>query len=71
MYDPICILGHIKEGVIMERSFSEREKETIRKKLMDACKQSWTQYGYKKTALTSCGWCAASAVVVLRYFGKK
>lgn len=55
----------------MERSFSEREKETIRKKLMDACKQSWTQYGYKKTALTSCGWCAASAVVVLRYFGKK
>ena len=35
----------------MARSFSEHEKETIRKKLMDACKQSWTQYGYKKTSV--------------------
>lgn len=35
----------------MARSFSEHEKETIRKKLMDACKQSWTRYGYKKTSV--------------------
>ena len=35
----------------MARSFSEREKENIRKSLMDICKQSWTQYGYKKTSV--------------------
>ena len=34
----------------MARSFSEREKENIRKSLMDICKQNWTQYGYKKTS---------------------
>ncbi len=33
----------------MARGFSEREKETIKKSLQEACKQSWTQYGYKKT----------------------
>lgn len=35
----------------MPRSFSEYEKETIRKKLMAACMDSWTQYGYKKTSV--------------------
>ncbi len=35
----------------MSRSFSEREKETIKKSLQDACKQSWVQYGYKKTSV--------------------
>ena len=35
----------------MARSFSEREKENIRKSLMDICKQNWTQYGYKKTGV--------------------
>ena len=35
----------------MARSFTEREKENIRKKLQDFCKQSWTQYGYKKTSV--------------------
>jgi len=35
----------------MSRSFSEREKENIRKSLQDACKQSWVQYGYKKTSV--------------------
>ena len=33
----------------MARSFTEREKETIKKRLQDACKGSWTKYGYKKT----------------------
>lgn len=33
----------------MARNFTEREKENIRKKLLEACKQNWTQYGYKKT----------------------
>lgn len=33
----------------MARSFTERERECIKKSLQDACKQSWTQYGYKKT----------------------
>lgn len=35
----------------MPRSFTEREKENIRRKLEEACKQSWTQYGYKKTSV--------------------
>ena len=33
----------------MARGFSEQEKENIRKKLIEACKQCWTKYGYKKT----------------------
>lgn len=35
----------------MARSFSEREKEAIRKGLIVACQQSWAQYGYKKTSV--------------------
>lgn len=35
----------------MSRSFTEREKENIRRNLQEACKQSWTQYGYKKTSV--------------------
>lgn len=35
----------------MARSFTEREKENIKKGLQEACKQSWTQYGYKKTSV--------------------
>ena len=35
----------------MARSFTEREKENIKKSLRDACKQSWTKYGYKKTSV--------------------
>lgn len=35
----------------MARSFTEREKENIKKSLQEACKQSWTQYGYKKTGV--------------------
>ncbi len=33
----------------MARSFTEHEKDNIRNRLQEACKQSWTQYGYKKT----------------------
>lgn len=35
----------------MSRSFTEREKENIKRSLQEACKQSWTQYGYKKTSV--------------------
>ena len=35
----------------MSRSFTEREKENIKKNLLEACKQNWTQYGYKKTSV--------------------
>lgn len=35
----------------MARGFTEREKENIKKGLQDACKRSWTQYGYKKTSV--------------------
>lgn len=35
----------------MARSFTEREKENIKKSLQKACKQSWTQYGYRKTSV--------------------
>jgi AcrR family transcriptional regulator len=37
--------------MVMPKSFSEREKENIKKNLLEACKQSWTQYGYKKTSV--------------------
>lgn len=50
IYDRIGILSHGK-GKNMARSFSEREKENIKKNLQEACKQSWTQYGYKKTSV--------------------
>ena len=35
----------------MGRSFTKQEKENIRQSLQDACKQSWTRYGYKKTSV--------------------
>lgn len=35
----------------MARSFTEREKENIKRSLRETCKQSWTQYGYKKTSV--------------------
>lgn len=35
----------------MARSFTEQEKENINKCLLEACKQSWTRYGYKKTSV--------------------
>lgn len=35
----------------MARSFTEREKENIKRSLQESCKQSWTQYGYKKTSV--------------------
>lgn len=35
----------------MPRCFTEREKKNIRRRLQEACKQSWTQYGYKKTSV--------------------
>ena len=35
----------------MSRSFTDYEKDNIRKSLLEACKQSWTQYGYKKTSV--------------------
>ncbi|MCI8940543.1 MAG: TetR/AcrR family transcriptional regulator [Dorea sp.] len=35
----------------MPRSFTEREKVQIRNHLKKSCKQSWTQYGYKKTSV--------------------
>ncbi len=35
----------------MARSFSEKEKENIRKRMTEVCRQSWTRYGYKKTSV--------------------
>ncbi|MDD2980945.1 MAG: TetR/AcrR family transcriptional regulator [Hespellia sp.] len=35
----------------MARSFSEQEKKNIRKNIVEACRHSWTQYGYKKTSV--------------------
>lgn len=33
----------------MARGFTEQERENIKRSLREACKQSWTQYGYKRT----------------------
>lgn len=35
----------------MARSFTEREKENIRGKLIDECEKSWATFGYKKTSI--------------------
>jgi len=35
----------------MPRSFSQDEKENIRKNLIFECKKSWSAYGYKKTSI--------------------
>lgn len=35
----------------MARNFTMREKENIRNGLREACKESWTRYGYKKTSV--------------------
>lgn len=35
----------------MPKSFTVQEKETIQMHLQDACRKSWTQYGYKKTSV--------------------
>ena len=35
----------------MSRSFTKQEKENIKRSLQEACKQSWTRYGYKKTSV--------------------
>lgn len=35
----------------MARSFTEQEKENIKSGLRKACKDNWTQYGYKKTSV--------------------
>lgn len=35
----------------MAKSFTKREKENIKRSLQESCKQSWTQYGYKKTSV--------------------
>lgn len=35
----------------MPKSFSEQEKENIRATLIDSCRRSWTNYGYKRTSI--------------------
>lgn len=35
----------------MAKGFTTREREQIRESLIKSCKQSWTQYGYKKTSV--------------------
>ena len=35
----------------MARGFTEQEQANIRMRLLEACKQGWTQYGYKKTSV--------------------
>ena len=35
----------------MPRKFSEHEKDNIRKKLITACTDMWSKYGYKKTSV--------------------
>jgi len=36
----------------MPKSFSETEKENIRKSLIEECKKSWSAHGYKKTSVS-------------------
>lgn len=38
-------------GQTLPKSFSENEKNNIKKILIDSCKSSWVKYGYKKTSI--------------------
>ena len=56
----------------MARSFTEREKENIKRSLQEACKQSWTQYGYKKTSVDDlCGQAGISKGAFYLFFESK
>jgi AcrR family transcriptional regulator len=33
----------------MAKSFTDREREIVRRKLIDSCKECWNRYGYHKT----------------------
>ena len=56
----------------MARSFTEREKENIKRSLQEACKQSWTQYGYKKTSVDElCRQAGISKGAFYLFFGSK
>lgn len=56
----------------MARSFSEREREIIREKLLEACRQSWTKYGYKKTNVDElCQQAAISKGAFYLFFASK
>ena len=35
----------------MAKSFTEIERENIKRNLLNTCRQYWTQYGYKKTSV--------------------
>lgn len=35
----------------MARSFSDQERDEIRRRLLDVCQRCWTQMGYKKTSV--------------------
>lgn len=35
----------------MAKAFSEREKKAIKERLIIACKENWTKFGYKKTSV--------------------
>lgn len=43
--------GHRQGDEIMARSFSDYEREDIRKRLSVVCRNCWTQMGYKKTSV--------------------
>ena len=50
----------------MPRSFTDSEKEEIRLKLIQACKKSWSQHGYKKTSIADL--CAAVGIATGSFY---
>lgn len=56
----------------MARSFTEREKENIKRSLREACQQNWTQYGYRKTSVDElCGQVGISKGAFYLFFESK
>lgn len=56
----------------MARSFTKQEKETIKGNLLEACRRSWTQYGYKKTSVDElCGQAGISKGAFYLFFESK
>ena len=51
MFVTIMVFWVTERREKMAKSFTEREKENIKRNLQEVCKKSWTQYGCKKTSV--------------------
>lgn len=56
----------------MPKGFSEQEKNNIREKLINSCRESWEKYGYKRTNIDElCSIAGISKGAFYIFFGSK